>query len=231
MIKIIPTGPFLQNSLIVSLSGNFENGSDVFVIDPASCDFSCDKNKISSFLQEHCLNLVAIVLTHGHFDHVVGISHLKELYPSSPILIHKSDSNLIGENSQIAQKEILSFMDFEEFLPYVSNLPNANFFLEDSKTLFSYVKIPQMQNWKIIHTPGHTKGSCCFYNESEKILIAGDTIFYHSWGRTDLPGGSEKDIQQSLKKIYESLPKDTQVFSGHNECGYFLGENLEEMSF
>lgn len=226
MIKIIPTGPFFENSLIVSLSGNFENGSDVFAVDPASCDFSSDKKQISSFLQEHQLNLVAVVLTHGHFDHVAGLPFLKELYPSVPVLIHKEDSAFIGAQSQVAQKEILNLMDFEEFLPYVSNLPNADYFLEDSKTLFSYVKVSGMENWQIIHSPGHTKGSCCFYNESEKILIAGDTIFYHSWGRCDLPGGSEFEIQQSLKNIYKKVPKDTLVFSGHNECGYFLGENF-----
>ena len=71
----------------------------------------------------------------------------------------------------------------------------------------------------------YTKGSACFYNESEKVLISGDTVFYQSYGRTDLPGGSEAQMQKSLSRIFETLPDDVLVYPGHGACGFELGAN------
>lgn len=82
--------------------------------------------------------------------------------------------------------------------------------------------------WKVLHTPGHTEGSVCYYNEKEKILITGDTIFYHSWGRTDFPGGSERKMVKSLERIYSSLPDDVLVYPGHDYAGFALAENKQD---
>lgn len=69
---------------------------------------------------------------------------------------------------------------------------------------------------QIIHTPGHTEGSCCYYIEEENILFSGDTLFYGSVGRTDLPGGSMGEIVRSLHKLVDSLPEETEVYPGHD---------------
>lgn len=226
-IQILHTGPLQVNTLIVPLVRNF-----VFVVDSACCHFSRDTNLLTDFLKKKDLVPAAVVQTHGHFDHVAGLESLRENFPNIPILIHKDDSNLIGRNSAVEQKNQLYAIGFDDFLPFVSDLPDATSFFEDGKTLADCVKDcdseiqDSLSKWKIFHTPGHTKGSCCFYNETEKILISGDTIFFRSYGRTDLPGGSEIEIQKSLIRIFEEIPGDTKVFPGHGETGFELEENF-----
>ncbi len=227
-MTVIRTGPFQVNSLIVPLVRNF-----VFIVDPACCDFSGDSTKVTDFLSSNNLLPVAIILTHGHFDHVSGLQSLKKSFPDIPVLIHKEDSALIGENSQKLQGNHLHSMGFSEFLPYVSNLPEATHFLDDEKTLFDVLNddfsdseiSSALKKWLIMHTPGHTEGSCCLYNADDKILISGDTLFYRSWGRTDLFGGSEAKIRKSLKRLYDEIDEDALVYPGHDRTGFKMEEN------
>lgn len=225
-IQILHTGPLQVNTLIVPLVRNF-----VLVFDSACCHFSRDTNLLTDFLKKNALEPVAVVQTHGHFDHVAGLKSLKRDFPELPVLIQKDDSALIGSQSKIEQGKQLYQMGFEEFLPFVSDLPAATSFLEDGKTLADCLNLKpeikeSLSEWKILHTPGHTKGSCCFYNEAQKTFISGDTVFYLSYGRTDLPGGSESEMQESLEKIYRNVAADAKVFSGHGETGFMLKENF-----
>ena len=223
MIDVIPSGPFRTNSLVVHL-----DGPDVFIVDPADSDFSADKGTIVSYLKKCELNPVAVVLTHGHFDHVAGLQNLLDNFPDIPVLIHKNDSMMIGKGSEKVQEEALELMGFGVFDPFVSNLPECDFFLEDNKTLFEVLNVKNSKNnsklndWRVMWTPGHTRGSVCLYNKAERVLIAGDTIFYTSYGRTDLPGGSEIEIHKSIKKIVHEILGNTTVYAGHDECGFML---------
>ncbi|MBR1537044.1 MAG: MBL fold metallo-hydrolase [Treponema sp.] len=228
-LHLLHTGPLQVNTYIVPL---FEN--KVFVVDSAACSFSRDEDSVTSFLKKNNLEPVAVILTHGHFDHVAGLKNLKKFFPEIKIAIHRADAALIGENSASAQGKALYQMGFEQFLPFVSKLPEATNFLEDKKTLdevfsdcnFDDKLKSSLSEWEILHTPGHTEGSVCLYNEKELTLISGDTLFYHSWGRTDLIGGNEAKIHESLFKLNDYCDEKTLVYPGHDYSAFTLEENF-----
>ena len=233
MISVVNTGPLGVNTFVVPLGG-----SSCFIVDPACCSSCGDVKKLISFISETSLVPAAIVLTHGHFDHVAGIRFLKDEF-NVPVLISREDSVFIGKDGRIFQEKILSETGLSFFLDEVSALPEADSFLEDDKSLLevfpeaysSLIKDnPEIKEalsqWKVLFTPGHTKGSVCLYNKKEKLLISGDTVFYHSWGRTDFYGGSETEIQKSLRRIYSEIPEDTKVYPGHDFTGFPLSENI-----
>ena len=234
-MDVIHTGPYGVNTLIVPLCGPY-----VFIVDPACCSMCCDEEKFISFLKSKSYVPAAIVLTHGHFDHVAGLKVLSREYKGIPVLIHKEDAVMIGKNSGKVQEDILYSVGFESFIESVSDLPEPDFFLEDKKTLSEIILKHNFKNddteiknafslWRVLHTPGHTKGSVCLYNEKEKLLISGDTVFYHSYGRTDFTGGSEGEMIKSLREIYSTLPHDVKVYPGHEVTGFLLEENLQAM--
>ncbi|MBR1722584.1 MAG: MBL fold metallo-hydrolase [Treponema sp.] len=219
------TGPLAVNTLIVPICEN-----KVFVVDPANCDFSHDRKALVSYLEENKLEPIAIVLTHGHFDHISGIPPIIEAYPSIPIAIHRADAKYLGEAAGEIQGLSLGQMGFTEFLPYVADLPDAKYFLQDEKSLadtfaslnFSDEIKTALKNWTVLHTPGHTPGSVCLYNEAESILISGDTLFYRSWGRTDLAGGNESRIHESISKIMSLCDENAKVYPGHERVNFLL---------
>lgn len=231
MIEVIHTGPFSVNTLVVGVGKN-----KVFAVDPACCAFCGDEMVVVDYLKKNNLDCVAIVLTHGHFDHVAGVKVLKKFYPDAPVLIHENDCNFIGSDSEQSHRKILSMMGAESFLPSVTCLPPADSFLEDRKTLLDSVKsaskdkcfssiltdeelCSSFAEWQVISTPGHTSGSVCLYNPKEKILLSGDTLFFGSFGRTDL-GGNEFQLMESLSMLKKIISPDTIVYPGHDFTGF-----------
>ena len=212
-IHIIRTGFFSVNTLVVPLEGKA-----CFVVDPAACSGSGDKNKIIDYLRDKKLDCKAIILTHSHFDHITGIAQLKQAFPNAKIAIHKEEmSELVNPPGPMGEA-VIRFFGSMELIQAVSEQPPADVALYDGATLDSVVG-PNLgaENWKVISTPGHTPGSICIYNQKENELISGDTIFaYGGYGRTDMAGGDEAQIMHSLAILRETIPSGTHVYPGHD---------------
>jgi glyoxylase-like metal-dependent hydrolase (beta-lactamase superfamily II) len=154
---------------------------------------------ISDYIKENGLKPVLLVLTHGHFDHVMGCKWVFDNYGLQPV-INDGDAELYKAFRNDAQS--MGFIiDYD--LPAIGRCVNDGDIVKFGNTEF-----------KVIHTPGHSKGCVVYYNEKEGIAFTGDTLFRGSIGRTDLPGGSMFQIIQSLRMLTQ-LPDATKVFTGH----------------
>ena len=167
---------------------------EMIIIDPADCP-----EKIEQKVMQMDGKPVAILLTHGHFDHITAVEAVKEKYHIPVYACHQ-------EEEMLREPVMNMTCHYEKSCSIVPDV-----FLDDLDVFrtagFSI---------QIIHTPGHTKGSCCYYLKDEGVLFSGDTLFCGSVGRTDFPGGSASDIVRSLHKLLDSLPEETEVYPGHD---------------
>lgn len=156
-----------------------------------------------------------ILCTHGHLDHVCAAGAVKSHYLEQnikiPIAVHRKDKSYFGPKSYDIHRESIEGQNLnsEEYLEQVSwPIPDADTLLSDGKTVFDSGLIT-------IHTPGHTPGSCCFYNEQQETLFSGDTLYFEDAGLTHAPGSDEKALRASIRKKLGSLPAATRVYPGH----------------
>jgi hydroxyacylglutathione hydrolase len=185
-------GPFETNCYVVRRDESARGG---VIIDPG-----LDPEELLDFLSRQELQPVAVLLTHGHIDHIAGTAALREHYPQIKLYIHKLDAPMLT-NPQTN----LSMLTGDTF-----TAPAADVLLEDGDTIEEAgVKL------KVLHTPGHTPGGICLYAEPEGILFAGDTLFADSVGRTDFPGGSMGQLLTSIQRRLLVLPDTTAVYPGH----------------
>ena len=172
-----------------------EGSNDVIFFDPA------DKGDyIYETLKEKDLHVKGILLTHGHFDHIWGCNKLREL-SGAPIYAYEEEK-VLCEDAVVNVSEQVG-------RPYTV-IPDR--YLKDGEE----ITIAGM-TCRLIATPGHTVGSCCYYFEEAGILIAGDTLFEESVGRTDLATGSAGALVRSIKEKLFTLPDDTKVYPGHGD--------------
>ena len=155
---------------------------------------------VSEFITKENLQLKYALQTHMHFDHVWGLSYIKETYNLRP-LCHASDEIIYSQAPEMTGMFRLS-MNW--------NLPAIGRYIEEGEIIqLGKTSI------KVLHTPGHTPGGLSFYIESDHIIFTGDTLFQGSVGRTDLPGGNLEEEIKSIKTKILTLPSDTIIYSGH----------------
>jgi len=172
-----------------------EKTKEGVIIDPGDEDI-----RILELINKLGLNIKYILGTHAHPDHIGGVDFLKnELH--ALYMVHKLDEEF--------------FSNPENMEPFLSwgfpENPKADQVFEDK----DIIKFGE-EYLKVIHTPGHTPGSSCFYSEAHKLVFTGDTLFVGAVGRTDLPGGNFKTMMKSIKNKLFTLPDDTIVLPGHD---------------
>lgn len=182
-----------------------EEGAPGVLID-AGCSFS----NLNKEVEKHADGISAVLLTHGHFDHIAALEKIIEKYDPK-IYIHKNDADMLHKPSENMS---------DRFLRKVISLKEADVVFEDGD-VFNIEGI----DIKILHTPGHTMGSSVFLSENN--AFAGDTLFKGSIGRYDFPHSSFEDMVESLNKIKKTLIKETVIYPGHGESTTMKEELLK----
>ncbi len=173
------------------------DSKDCVVIDP-----SFSFNSILSALEESGIRPREYWLTHAHFDHIVGTAYPESVEAGIPSRLHPLDEPLFEEARTSMSKA----------LPIIKNAPRPRLDLEDGMTL----NVGPYE-FRVLFTPGHAPGHCCFYCEEAGWLFSGDLVFYHSYGRTDLTGGDEDVLMDSIRTKILTLPPDTLILPGHED--------------
>src|ERR1017187_2941992 len=172
--EILPVGPLQCNCSIIG----DETSREAMVIDPGD-----DVDDVLAIIGKHNLVVKQIVITHAHIDHVGGAMKLRAI-TGAPILLNQSDYALLG------------MLDLQA--TWIGMKSPGKVEIDQSLEQANLVKAGSIVA-TVLHTPGHTEGSICLYFPAENKLIAGDTLFLGSIGRTDLPGGSSKKIIDSIR--------------------------------
>ena len=167
---------------------------ELLIIDPAD-DAAMIKRRVAAMEGKP----VAILLTHGHFDHILAAETIRETY-GIPIYVEEEDEKVL-----------------EDARYNLSGLWAAPFTIKaDRQVKDGEVLHLAGQEIHVLHTPGHTWGSCCYYIPKEKVLFSGDTLFCGSYGRTDFATSSSSDMVRSVHRLLRELPEDTEVYPGHD---------------
>ncbi|MHC4573591.1 MAG: MBL fold metallo-hydrolase [Planctomycetota bacterium] len=185
-------GAFETNCYILRES---EPARDCLIVDTG-----LEAGELIDFLQHDNLNPLAVVLTHGHADHITGVTDLRRDFPSIKVYVHNLDADMLT-----GARDNLSVLPGSLF----STGP-ADFLLEEGAAI-DHAGI----KFRVLHTPGHTPGGICLYAEDDGIVFVGDTLFAGSVGRTDFPGASWDQLIESIRERLLILPDETAVYPGH----------------
>ena len=179
----------------------YNDKDDAFLVDPG---YSLN-NGLIEHIKKLNKNIKAILITHGHYDHIYALKDVLDIYKHAKVYILRDEIDFLTDPS-------LNLTDLnwgESDIVPLSFMPKKVKLLDDG----DIINVAGFEI-KVIATPFHTRGSCCYYVEKEKVLFSGDTLFFSTIGRTDLPTSSNRTVSSSLKKLVD-LPEGIKVYPGH----------------
>lgn len=191
---------FVFNQISVNTFIIYNESKDCMIVDPGNCNLRED-NKLFDFISDFQLNPIMIINTHGHIDHILGNRSVSDKY-QIPLAAHPDGNEYYKTAFAYASAFGMNYNADETLYPSADLYDNQILKIGDDEL-------------KVIFTPGHAKGSCCFYCEKQAFVVTGDTLFCRGIGRTDLPGGSYGELANSIKNKLFKLPKETVCFCGH----------------
>lgn len=198
LITGFPAGPWATNCYVVAPSSDTE----CIIIDPGYESLK----QIKEIVTEHKLKPIAVLITHGHIDHMWSVTPLADGY-GIPAIIHEADRALLSRPEQgvsDAGREMILQLGGK-----FSEPQSISTFQGDSQiSLLGFT-------FSMLHLPGHTPGSIAYHLAEQTTLFSGDVLFESGIGRTDLPGGSSVLMQQSIQKLFNTVPDETTVLCGH----------------
>ncbi|MFA6505289.1 MAG: MBL fold metallo-hydrolase [Treponemataceae bacterium] len=204
MIDSIVVGSIATNCWLIPYS---DGGRDsAVVVDPGG-----DAEAIIARLKRRKLHPTLIILTHGHFDHVAGLPRLLSLIAADgeetpPVAIHEADARYLGKTSRSGHMRDFTRAGAASYVEQLwEDMPDPSRLVADGDRIGPFI---------VMHTPGHTPGSICLYDEKKSFLFSGDTLFAGGIGRTDLEGGDGEAMAHSLERVL-ALPGTVRVFPGH----------------
>jgi hydroxyacylglutathione hydrolase len=203
MLERLTVGPIGENVYILA------SRDSCVIVDPGD-----QAPLILEFLDSQGLEPTLIVATHGHLDHTAAIPELLASWRARgtpvPIAIHADDACYLGAEGEVTNRNLFSSIHaLSYFKHYWRPLPEADILLVDGDA------IPG-SSFRVIHSPGHSRGSICLYDETDSILVSGDTLFRDGYGRTDCFDSDPEALGKSLERLF-SLPPATRVLPGHGE--------------
>ena len=184
---------------------------DCLIIDPG-----LEADELLEFIEEQKLNPLAVVLTHGHIDHIAGVTALRSRFPKLKLYIHKLDANMLSEP-----------------VNNLSTMTGAGFTTEPEDVSLQDGDEIDLAGVKllVLHTPGHTPGGISLYSKQDGVVFVGDTLFADSIGRTDFPGGSMSQLLNSVRLKLFTLPEKTEVYPGHGPATTIAAEKAHNPFF
>lgn len=202
---------FLFNPLQARCTVLWGESGDCLVFDPC-CKTESERKQLLDFIGGRGLKPKAVLLTHGHYDHIYGVAMMLREFPGIKAYMSRNDEMYVS----------------------ITSIPNTQFSIPSPDCNFDTLDVSDGDTFEIdghtietLATPGHSRGSVCYVCREEKILISGDTLFAGTIGRTDLPGGDYDQLMKSIMEKILPLDGDTDVLPGHGPCTTIADERLK----